>query len=155
MPNCLVHMGDRPINITIQRALSSLSWWQTFKLGWHLLTSNGPISREEVERCKRRDLLEEMLAEMTGEFPALSEVFVKERDLYLTHSLQLACLPQRTATGVTPVRVVGVVGIGHVSGIVQHWGKVKTSDIPPILRSVQILYTSTNSSLFQVKLIID
>ncbi|XP_020706729.2 traB domain-containing protein isoform X1 [Athalia rosae] len=134
VPNCLVHMGDRPINITIQRALSSLSWWQTFKLGWHLITSKGPISREEVERCKRRDLLEEMLAEMTGEFPALGEVFVKERDLYLTHSLQLACLPQRTATSYMPVRVVGVVGIGHVSGIVQQWGKVKTTEIPPILR---------------------
>ncbi|XP_046424212.1 traB domain-containing protein isoform X2 [Neodiprion fabricii] len=134
VPNCLVHMGDRPINITIQRALSSLSWWQTLKLGWHLLASTGPISKEEVERCKRRDLLEEMLAEITGEFPILGEVFVKERDLYLTHSLQLACLPQRTATSFMPVRVVGVVGIGHVSGIVKHWGKVKTSEIPPILR---------------------
>ena len=31
-----------------------------------------------------------MLAEMTGKFPAFSRVFVKERDIYLTHSLQLA-----------------------------------------------------------------
>ena len=30
------------------------------------------ITREEVERCKDRDLLENMLAEMAGEFPALS-----------------------------------------------------------------------------------
>ena len=28
--------------------------------------------REEVEKCKDRDLLENMLAEMAGEFPALS-----------------------------------------------------------------------------------
>ena len=30
------------------------------------------LSREEVEKCKDRDLLENMLAEMAGEFPALS-----------------------------------------------------------------------------------
>lgn len=29
-------------------------------------------AREEVEKCKDRDLLENMLAEMAGEFPALS-----------------------------------------------------------------------------------
>jgi hypothetical protein len=36
-------------------------------------------------------------------------------------------------TGLVPVRVVGVVGIGHVPGIVQHWGKVTAGDIPPIM----------------------
>ena len=44
------------------------------KLWW---MENGDItskllSREEVEKCKDRDLLENMLAEMAGEFPALS-----------------------------------------------------------------------------------
>lgn len=61
-------------------------------------------SKEEVERCKRRDLLEEMLAEMAGEFPALGTVFVHERDVYLTYSLQLAAVPQRTNTGGVPYR---------------------------------------------------
>ena len=32
------------------------------------------ITKEEVEKCKQRDLLENMLAEMAGEFPALSRV---------------------------------------------------------------------------------
>ena len=49
--------------------------------------------KEDVERCKQKDLLEEMLREMTGEFPALSEVFVSERDLFLANSLQLAARP--------------------------------------------------------------
>ena len=42
-----------------------------------------------MEKCKERDLLENMLAEMAGEFPALSRVFVTERDLFLAHSLQM------------------------------------------------------------------
>lgn len=154
VPKCLIHLGDRPIHITLQRALASLSWWQTARLMWHLLMSKEPISKEEVERCKRRDLLEEMLAEMAGEFPALGTVFVNERDVFLTHSLQLAALPQRTNTGIIPVRVVGVVGIGHVPGIVQNWGKVTAGDIPPIMRvppptlTSRVLKLTVKASLF-------
>jgi len=50
-------------------------------------------SKEEVERCKQKDLLEEMLHEMTGEFPALSQVFVAERDAFLANSLRFAAQP--------------------------------------------------------------
>ena len=53
------------------------------------------FSKEEVERCKQKDLLEEMLHEMTGEFPALSRVFVTERDIFLANSLRLAAQPVR------------------------------------------------------------
>lgn len=53
-------------------------------------------SKEDVEKCKKRDMLEELLAEMAGEFPALGEVFVNERDIYLTHSLQIATYSNRS-----------------------------------------------------------
>lgn len=92
---------------------------------------------QQVERCKQRDLLEEMLAEITGEFPALSEVFVGERDKYLAYSLWLAatpvsCVHNQNGNHLQPQTVVGVVGIGHVPGIVRNWGQVKDSDIPPL-----------------------
>lgn len=154
VPQCLIHLGDRPLHITLQRALASLSWWQTVRLMWHLLVFKEPISKEEVELCKRRDLLEEMLALMSEEFPALGTVFVNERDVYLTHSLQTAAQPQHTPTGVVPVRVVGVVGIGHVPGIVQNWGKVTAADIPPIMKvpppalSTRVLKLTVKASLF-------
>ena len=51
-----------------------------------------------MERCKQHDLLEEMMREMAGEFPALSRVFVKERDLYLVHSLRQATQPMPRAS---------------------------------------------------------
>ena len=51
------------------------------------------FSKEDVEKCKQKDLLEEMLKEMTGEFPGLSKVFVKERDTFLAHSLKHAAQP--------------------------------------------------------------
>ncbi|KAI8119654.1 TraB domain-containing protein [Lucilia cuprina] len=135
LPGCMLHLGDRPIRITLHRALRALSLWQTVKLVWRL-TSTDTISIEEVEECKQRDLLEKLMQEMAGEFPAFSDVFVKERDLFLCHSLQLAALPQPPADGAgqpKPVRVVGVVGIGHANGIAKMWGHVDPQTIPAIM----------------------
>ncbi|XP_053946299.1 uncharacterized protein LOC128855431 [Anastrepha ludens] len=135
LPGCMLHLGDRPIRITLHRALRALSLWQTIKLVWRL-TSTDTISIEEVEECKQRDLLEKLMQEMAGEFPAFSDVFVKERDLFLCHSLQLAALPQTPVDGSSvprPVRVVGVVGIGHANGIAKMWGLVDPQKIPAIM----------------------
>ncbi|CAH1117931.1 unnamed protein product, partial [Phaedon cochleariae] len=129
IPNCGVHLGDRPINITLQRALARLTWFQTFKLAWHLLTSKDPVTVEEIEKCKNRDMLEQLLADLAGEYPAFREVFLDERDIYLTNSLQAAALSKlkpkgRDAPLEAPsesLRIVGVVGIGHVPGILKLW----------------------------------
>lgn len=134
VPGCILHLGDRPIQITLQRALGALSLWQKIRLAWYIFTSKEPITKEEVERFKRSDLLEELLAEMTGEFPALSRVFVTERDYYLAYSLQLAATPIHTAHGIIPSVVVGVVGIGHVPGIVENWQNVTEKTIAEVMR---------------------
>lgn len=134
IPNCLIQLGDRQINITLQRALRGLSLWQTVKLIPKLLIMDDDISVEEVEQCKQKDLLEEIMLEMAGEFPAFGRVFVAERDLYLCHSLQVAALPQQLPDGtIRPVNVVGVVGIGHAAGIINHWGKVDGASIAAIV----------------------
>lgn len=146
--NCDVHLGDRPIQITLKRALGRLSWFQTIKLGWHLLTSKEPISKEEIEKCKRRDMLEQLLAEMAGEYPALGEVFVAERDIYLTHSLQAAASSKPvSAVDLEPLRVVGVVGIGHVVGISKLW----PIDQRPYLADILIVPPpSLSSKIFRI-----
>ena len=43
VPGCRIHLGDRPIHVTLQRALSALSVWQKLKLVWHLLLNRSPI----------------------------------------------------------------------------------------------------------------
>lgn len=108
-------------------------------------------SAEEVERCKQKDLLEEMLEEMTGEFPSLSRVFVHERDVCLAHSMQLAAddahaeSVRNGTTSQEPTSVVGVVGIGHVAGLVRHfehvseWDVKKLMIIPPRSKASRIL----------------
>ncbi|XP_064632305.1 traB domain-containing protein-like isoform X2 [Lineus longissimus] len=137
IPGCRIHLGDRPIQITLRRAFAALSFWQKLKLAWHMITNKDPISKEEVEKCKQKDLLEEMLKEMTGEFPALSSVFVAERDIFLAHSLHVAVqsIPRmETENGlIIPPVIVGVVGIGHVAGIVASWNNITSDAITELM----------------------
>lgn len=135
LPNPVLHLGDRAINITLKRAFNGLSFWQTVKIVCKLLFSNKTITKEDVEKCKQKDLLEELMEQMAGEYPEFRDVFVSERDLYLCHSLTLAAMPTETLPNgkPKPVNVVGVVGIGHSAGIARNWGKVDESKLPEIL----------------------
>ncbi|KAM5174109.1 traB domain-containing protein isoform 3-T4 [Callospermophilus lateralis] len=128
VPFCKFHLGDRPIPVTFKRAIAALSFWQKVKLAWGLCFLSDPISKDDVERCKQKDLLEQMMAEMIGEFPDLHRTIVAERDVYLTHALRQAArrleLPRASEAEprkCVPSVVVGVVGMGHVPGIEKNW----------------------------------
>ncbi|KHJ90905.1 hypothetical protein OESDEN_09239 [Oesophagostomum dentatum] len=104
------------------------------------MSHNASITPEEVEKCKQRDLLEQLLAEMAGDFPKLSKIFVDERDAYMTHALHSLLLKntlekrlswERMDVEWQPLRVVAVVGIGHTPGIAAHWDN--PVDIAPLL----------------------
>ena len=68
-----------------------------------------------MERCKQKDLLEQMMAEMVGEFPDLHRTIVSERDVYLTYMLRQAArrleLP-RASDGKHGARGTGPCGVG-------------------------------------------
>ncbi|XP_061060878.1 traB domain-containing protein isoform X2 [Eubalaena glacialis] len=128
VPFCKFHLGDRPIPVTFKRAIAALSFWQKIKLAWGLCFLSDPISKDDVERCKQKDLLEQMMAEMIGEFPDLHRTIVSERDVYLTYMLRQAArrleLPRASDAEprkCVPSVVVGVVGMGHVPGIEKNW----------------------------------
>ncbi|XP_047641877.1 traB domain-containing protein isoform X2 [Phacochoerus africanus] len=128
VPFCKFHLGDRPIPVTFKRAIAALSFWQKVKLAWGLCFLSDPISKDDVERCKQKDLLEQMMAEMIGEFPDLHRTIVSERDVYLTYMLRQAArrleLPRASDAEprkCVPSVVVGVVGMGHVPGIEKNW----------------------------------
>ncbi|XP_017743561.1 PREDICTED: traB domain-containing protein isoform X2 [Rhinopithecus bieti] len=122
VPFCKFHLGDRPIPVTFKRAIAALSFWQKVRLAWGLCFLSDPISKDDVERCKQKDLLEQMMAEMIGEFPDLHRTIVSERDVYLTYMLRQAArrleLPRASDAEprkCVPSVVVGVVGMGPAS----------------------------------------
>ncbi len=43
IPGCRIQLGDRPIQITLRRALGSLSLWQKMRLAYYMITSKEPI----------------------------------------------------------------------------------------------------------------
>ena len=62
----------------------------------------------------------------------MSEVFVDERDTFLAYSLRQAADAPINGSSEPPV-VVGVVGIGHVKGIVQKFESVQPPDVAKVI----------------------
>lgn len=149
VPNCKILLGDRPINITVQRAIRGLSLSEKILFSLYMLVprKNGtPITHEFVEQYKTEEYLKKGDDEKTKtEFPSITKSFVTERDMFLAHTLQKSADFQKTSGGILrPVKVVGIIGIGHIKGIMKYWEKVdhlqikEFLKIPPQKMSVQI-----------------
>lgn len=126
-------LGDRLVGITFKRVLASLTFWRKIKFTFVLLralTDKLEITPEDVEKLKSKDMVQLLMGELTSEFPEVMEVFVNERDRILTHSLMASANCAQDPYG-EPVSVVGVMGIGHVSGVSSCWMNV--GDIRPLL----------------------
>lgn len=127
LPCCHVTLGDRQIDVTLKRALGSLGLAGRLKFFFALLLGLKPISKEEIEKMKKADILEELLKELGHEFPSLSRVIVEERDRYLTRSIWDAVHPI-DEEGEIPSINVAVVGIGHSAGIIKNWNNAEDID---------------------------
>jgi len=108
-----VHLADREINITLGRTWRSMGFISKMKLMLQLILSLGDaedIEEEDIERLKKEDVLQTVLADVEKSHPMIRKILIDERDQYL-------CERIRTAPG---NRIVAVVGAGHVPGI-QAW----------------------------------
>lgn len=142
-PKCKILLGDRPINITVERAVSGLSLKEKMLLISYLLfpqkQSGGggdddekALTQEDMEKFKQQDAETESSALA---FPSLYNSFVRERDIFLANSLSFAAKSQQR-----PINVVGVVGIGHMRGILEQWKHLEPDKleefmtVPPKMR---------------------
>jgi len=108
--NIEVALVDRDVKVTLKRAFSSMSVWEKIKLASGFLEGvfeGDEVNEELVEKLKSRDIISELMEELSREIPSVKEVLVDERDRYI--ALKIASLKA--------VRVVAVVGAGHVEGI--------------------------------------
>ena len=123
-----IHLADRDIRITLSRTWRLMGLWTKMKLLAQFITSVGDIDtlkEEDIERMKKRDVLETLLSEIGESLPEISNILIDERDQYLAHKI-------RTAPG---KKIVAVVGAGHVPGVQSYWNKPIDMDllekIPP------------------------
>ncbi len=106
-----IELCDRDVRVTLKRSWNSMSFWQKLKLmtvGLVSVFEQEEISEEKLEEIKKKDVLNEMMAEMGKQMPVLKRVLIDERDSYLTEKM-------RRAKG---EKIVSVVGAGHVNGII-------------------------------------
>ena len=162
LSGCIVQLGDRPINITLKRAISTIGFWQILKLSWNIMSTKevvehlkkdrkddiisslkvargfltGGLTKEDMERFKDRDLLHNVLAEIADKFPGLYSVMINERDIFLAHALQVVAdaMHRSRVSRIRPGTVVGVVGIGHMPGIIEKWGTVTEEQVRAVLK---------------------
>lgn len=147
LPGCRVVLGDRSLKVTVARAVDSISLWQKIKLIYQVVLNDVAITQEDVEKCKDKDMLEQLLQELGGEYPGFKRVILDERNYYLAHSIYQWA--ENSATSKGPQRVVAIVGVGHVNGIVEHWGKTDDDQI----RILNEIPTTTKTRRFVTRTI--
>ncbi|CAD6245757.1 unnamed protein product [Miscanthus lutarioriparius] len=104
-------LGDRPIEITLERAWKSLTWDQKTKLLISLfrgIASTTDTPQDEKTAVSPYELYEKL----STSYPALLQPLIHERDMFLAWSLKRSKAVNKSKT------VVGVVGKGHINGIV-------------------------------------
>jgi pheromone shutdown-related protein TraB len=128
-------LADRDIQATLKRTWAALSPWDCLQLVGALVGSlfaKGEITKEQVEALKDRDNIGELVREFAEVMPRLQGPLIDERDRFLMSSI-------REAPG---QRVVGVVGAGHVGGMVRYLhadvDRHALSEIPPPSRLSRI-----------------
>ena len=127
-------LGDRPLSLTLVRAWESLWWWPKIKVMLGLLWSSfHKPDKEEIRAWlesvlrEESDVLTESLADLCKHFPTLHTTIIEERDAWLACKLVQTCrILHGTAGGATSrpispqqrVKLVAIVGAGHVPGII-------------------------------------
>ena len=111
---------DQDINVTLNRAISSLSTWDKIKLAASLMVSGEEM---DVEELKEDNLINRLVQQLEEEFPELSRVFLDERNTYMA---------EKILEGDFESAVV-VVGAAHVEGLIEELKKEKRdTDFPDV-----------------------
>lgn len=108
-----VVLADRDIQATLKRSWAAISLWDCLQLcgaAVGSLFAKGEITQEQVEALKDRDTISELVRDFAEVMPRLQRPLIDERDRFLMSAI-------REAPGQC---VVGVVGAGHVEGMVKY-----------------------------------
>ncbi|XP_045833223.1 traB domain-containing protein isoform X2 [Trifolium pratense] len=106
-------LGDRPIEITLQRAWKALNWTQ--KLSLLKIVILGITSSSDITTNKKAssdDGTLQLYEQLSFSYPSLLPPLIHERDTYLAWSLK------RSKAVNNCKRVVGVIGKGHMNGVI-------------------------------------
>lgn len=110
-----VVLGDRPIEITLERAWNSLKWNEKLNLVLSVLrgiTSSADMSGNSLKELSTDESSLQLYDQLSSLYPSLLRALIHERDTYLAWSLK------RSKAVKNGKRVVGVIGKGHLNGVI-------------------------------------
>nr|KAJ0190126.1 hypothetical protein LSAT_V11C800392270 [Lactuca sativa] len=110
-----VVLGDRPIEITLERAWNSLKWKEKLSLVISVLggiTSSSDQSKINFKESTTDDSNFQLYEQLSFSYPSLLQPLIHERDTYIAWSLK------RSKAVRDSKRVVGVIGRGHLNGVI-------------------------------------
>ncbi|KAJ7970014.1 TraB domain-containing protein [Quillaja saponaria] len=109
-------LGDRPIEITLQKAWNALKWSERLSLLIAVvrgITSSSNKSKNNLkDRADSDDGPLQLYEQLSFSYPSLLQPLIHERDTYLAWSLK------RSKAVKDCKSVVGVIGKGHVNGVI-------------------------------------
>ncbi len=115
-----IELLDRDIKITLKRALSEAGIWEKIKLFFSVImgifSEEYELTEEDIDSLTQKDVMSELLTELSDHLPSLSKAIIHERDLYIANKILQA----------NGKKIVAVVGAGHVEGIKKYLDKKRS-----------------------------
>ncbi|KAH0686347.1 hypothetical protein KY289_017099 [Solanum tuberosum] len=108
-------LGDRPIEITLERAWTSLKWKEKTSLLLSVfggITSSAELSTKALKESSSDDSSFQLYEKLSFSYPSLLQPLLHERDTFLAWSLK------RSKAVNNCKQVVGIIGKGHMNGVI-------------------------------------
>ncbi|XP_059304864.1 uncharacterized protein LOC132056601 isoform X1 [Lycium ferocissimum] len=108
-------LGDRPIEITLERAWTSLKWKEKTSLIVSVfsgITSTADLSTKELKESSSDDSNFQLYEKLSFTYPSLLQPLLHERDMFLAWSLKRSKAVNKSK------QVVGIIGKGHMNGVI-------------------------------------
>ncbi|KAK4350811.1 hypothetical protein RND71_030124 [Anisodus tanguticus] len=108
-------LGDRPIEITLERAWTSLEWKEKMSLIASVfsgITSSADLSKTALKESSSDDSNFQLYEKLSFTYPSLLQPLLHERDTFLAWSLK------RSKAVNNSKQVVGIIGKGHMNGVI-------------------------------------
>lgn len=110
-------LGDRPIEITLQRAWKAMKWTEKLNLVLSIIrgissSSNISVNKLKLQEASQNDGPFQLYEQLSFSYPSLLSPLIHERDTYLAWSLKRSKAVNNSKS------VVGVIGKGHMNGVI-------------------------------------
>ena len=117
-----IELLDRNIQVTLKRAWAKLSFFEKMKMLSSIMAGlfvTDKIDEATVEKMKDKNIINEMMEDLSKDFPKIKKTLIDERDSYIATKI----LQTKSK------KMVAVLGAGHIKGVVEKITEEKEADL--------------------------